>query len=195
MDSQVLRPFETEEFICNIKSAFQRASDREQAEKAVESAKSAVMSAQNAVPDPRRAHLSQQATQQRFSAAQSQLGAAIKSLKLIKQRNDLISEFHQKTRSSQIAKHNAERRSILLQWILQQVPLIELELNQLKMAENDSDREDGRKRLKGNPADNVNQEQVSKRQREDNGNNALSKCRMHASIVLTASQDSFLTQQ
>ena len=57
VDSQVLRPSETEEFICNIK--FQHASEKERAEKAVESAKSAVMSAQNAIPGPRRAHLSQ----------------------------------------------------------------------------------------------------------------------------------------
>ncbi|KAL2352918.1 hypothetical protein BJ546DRAFT_794317, partial [Cryomyces antarcticus] len=152
VDSQVLRPFETEEYICNIKSAFQRASDRERAEKAVESAKSAVMLAQNAVPDPRRA-----STQQKFPAAQSQLGAAIKSLESIKRRNDLISEFHQKTRSSQIAKHAAERRSILLRWILQHVPLIELELNQPKVAENDLDREDGRKKLERNPADDLSQ--------------------------------------
>jgi len=45
LDSGVLRPFEIEEFICNIDSAFQYASERERAEKAVESAKSAVTSA------------------------------------------------------------------------------------------------------------------------------------------------------
>ena len=59
VDSEVLRSFETEEFICNINSAFQRASERMQAEKAVESAKSAVMSAQKAITDLRRSSLSE----------------------------------------------------------------------------------------------------------------------------------------
>jgi hypothetical protein len=45
VDSNILRPFETEEFIYNIESVFRYTSKREQAEKAVESAKSAVMSA------------------------------------------------------------------------------------------------------------------------------------------------------
>jgi hypothetical protein len=46
VDSQVLRPFKTEEFIIyDPKSTVQRVSEREQAKKAVESAKSAVVSA------------------------------------------------------------------------------------------------------------------------------------------------------
>jgi hypothetical protein len=132
VDSQVLRPFETEEFIIyDPKSAVQQASERERAEKAVESAKSAVVSAENANPDLRRAHLSQQATrQQRLVAAQSQLAAAIKSLASIKRRNDLIYKFLKKTKLHQVtndgnlkqsyvgAKRDAERRSILLRWIL-----------------------------------------------------------------------------
>ncbi|KAK5201832.1 hypothetical protein LTR16_001297, partial [Cryomyces antarcticus] len=138
---------------------------------------------------------SQQATQQKFPAAQSQLGAAIKSLESIKRRNDLISEFHQKTRSSQIAKHAAERRSILLRWILQHVPLIELELNQPKVAENDLDREDGRKKLERNPADDLSQERVSKRRTEDDGNDALSKRRTRASTAPTGSQRSSTQRQ
>jgi hypothetical protein len=163
VDSQVLRPFETEEFICNIKSTFQRASEEEWAEKAVESAKSAMVLAQIAITDPRRAHLSQQ----RLVAAQSQLNAAIKLLESIKQRNDLIDEFFKKTqlpqitsdgglkRSYQSFKDNAERRSILLRWILQQIPLIELELNKTKVAVNESDVGDGTNRRKRNPTDDL----------------------------------------
>jgi hypothetical protein len=137
VDSQVLRPFETEEFIIyDPKSAVQHAGERERAEKAVESAKSAVVSAQNAIPDPRHTHLSRQATQQqRLAAAQSQLDAAVKSLASIKRRNDLVYEFIKKTKLHQMihnpktnyvtekqsyvgAKNDAERRSILLRWIL-----------------------------------------------------------------------------
>lgn len=207
VDSQVLRPSETQEFICNIKSVFQRASERERAEKAVQSAKSAVTSAQNAITDPRRSNLSEKESQQRLAAAQSKLDAAVKSLDSIKRRNDLVYDFYKKTQLSQItndgkwkrsyqsAKDDAERRSILLRWILQQIPLIELELNQPKVAENDSGREDGRNRLKRNPADDLNEERGSKRRREDGGNNALSNHRTRASTAQTASQGSSWTQR
>jgi hypothetical protein len=215
VDSQVLRPFETEEFIIyDPKSAVQHANERERAEKAVQSAKSAVVSAENNNPDPRHAHLSQQATrQQRLVAAQSQLAAAIKSLASIKRRNDLIYKFLQKTKLHQVtedklkkgyayvkqsyvgAKRDAERRSILLRWILQQIPFIEIELNQAKMAENHSGGEDGRHRLKRNPTGDLNEERVSKRRREDGGNGALSSQRMRAPSAPTTSQDSSSTQQ
>ena len=97
VDSGVLRPSETEEFINNIASAFRRASEEEQAEKAVESAKSAVMSAEKAITDLGHSRLSQQEPRQRLAAAHSRLDAALKSLESIRGRNDLISEFHDKT--------------------------------------------------------------------------------------------------
>ncbi|KAH7317404.1 hypothetical protein BKA65DRAFT_483624 [Rhexocercosporidium sp. MPI-PUGE-AT-0058] len=102
VDSQVLKPNETEEFICSIDSVFQRASERERAEKAVKSAESVVTSAQNAITDPR-PNLSEKA-QRRLTAAQSRLDAAVESLKSIKRRNDLVHEFYKKTQLSQITK-------------------------------------------------------------------------------------------
>jgi len=166
VDSKVLRSSETEEFICNIDSAFQRASERMQAEKAVESAKLAVMSAQKAITDPRRSSLSEQEPRQRLAAAKSKLDAAIKSLESIERRNSLVSEFHKKTKNYQIAKGDAERRSILLRWMLQQVPLIELEL---KVAANDSIRGNigEQRRPKRNRAHVSHEERVSKRRRQD----------------------------
>ncbi|KAF8857851.1 hypothetical protein BDZ45DRAFT_422902 [Acephala macrosclerotiorum] len=200
-DTQVLRPDETEEFICNIDSAFQHASERERAERAVEAAKWALISAQKAITDPRRSSLSEPEAQQRLAAAQSKLDAAVKSLESIKRRNDLVYEFFKKIKKRKIAigklkksylvaKRDAQRRSILLRWILQQIPLIELELNQFKVAENDSRGENGKKRLKSNPADDLGPERVSKRRREDDGNNVLSDRRPHASTAPTSSQDS-----
>ena len=184
VDSQVLRPSETEEFICNIESAFQHASEEDQAEKAVESAKSAVMSAQKAMTDPRRSGLSQREPRQRLAAAQSRLDTAVKSLESIKRRDDLVSEFTKRTKNYQIAKENAERRSILLRWILQQVHLIELELNTAKVAENDSNRQNGgRRRSKRNRADESNEERVSKRQRQDGESKPISDRRTRASTA------------
>ena len=168
VESQVLRPSETEDFICNISSAFQSASEEDQAEIAVESAKSAVISAEKAVADLGCSSLSQREPRQKLVAAQSRIDAAAKSLESIKRRNKLISEFHKKKESYQIAKNNAERRSILLRWILQQVPLIELELNQAKVAESDSNRlNGGKRRSKRNHTGESNEGRVPKRQRQD----------------------------
>ena len=50
-------------------------------------------------------------------------------------------------RSYGSAKNNVECRSILLQWIQQQIALIKLELNQPKAAEKDQDGEDRRESL------------------------------------------------
>ena len=156
VDSHVLKPNETEEFICNIDSVFQHSSETERAEKAVKSAEAAVMSAQQAITDPRRSSLPQREPQRRLAAAQSRLDAAAKTLESIKRRNGLVDEFYKKTqlsqitkdgkrkRSYQMAKKDAERRSILLRWILQQIPLIELELRQANVAENATDRASGR---------------------------------------------------
>ena len=156
MDSQLSRPFETGEYIGNIKSAYWRGNEEERAEKAVESAKTAVISPQKA-------------TQRTLAADQSQLAAAIKSLELIKRRHYLVHESLKKTKLSQVVdrklkrsyltvKGDSKRCSILLRWILQHIPLIELDLTQANVAENKSGEENGRKKLQCNPTDQLNQD-------------------------------------
>jgi hypothetical protein len=128
VDSKVLRPFETEESVSNIESEFQRQrerSERIEAEEAVKSANSAVEWAQGDIRNPR---LSQKARQE-LTAAKNELGEAIKLLESIDRRAELVSEFKQSTRQYRSARDKAERQSILLQWMLEQVALIELELN------------------------------------------------------------------
>ncbi|KAF8846869.1 hypothetical protein BDZ45DRAFT_733970 [Acephala macrosclerotiorum] len=156
VDSQVLKSNETKKFICSIDSIFQHSNETERTEKAVKPAEATVTSAQNAITDLRRSNLSEKEAQRRLAAAQSRLDAAAKTLESIKRRNDLVYEFYKKTqlsqitkdgkrkRSYQMAREDADRRSILLRWILQQIPLIELELKQAKVAENDSDRANGK---------------------------------------------------
>jgi hypothetical protein len=63
------------------------------------------------------------------------------------------------------------------------------------VADNYSGGEDGKNRLKRNPADNLTEERVSKRRREDGGNDALPKRRTRACTAPTASQDSSSTQR
>lgn len=170
VDSVVLRSFETEEYICDIDSAFQRASEREIAERAVESAKSAVMWFQKAVSAPQRSDHASQEHQQRQREAKTKLDAAIQEHDSIKRRNDLITGFLQLTRNYRIAKRNAERHGVLLRWMLQQVPLIELELNSPNVAEKDLNREDGSKRqLERSPADDSSEEQGATSQSYDDG--------------------------
>jgi hypothetical protein len=53
---------------------------------------------------------------------------------LIKARNDRTTVFNKKTRSHEIAKENRDNHSMLLRWILEQIPLIEAELNESKVA-------------------------------------------------------------
>ncbi|KAJ4286017.1 hypothetical protein N0V88_008132 [Collariella sp. IMI 366227] len=129
VDSGVLRPQETEEFICNPDSSFQRTSERIHAEKAVESARLGTPSV------PHHSHRAQQ----RSAVAQSKLDSFVQSFESIKRRNDIISEFLQTTRSYREAKRNEERHGILLQWVKVQVSMIEVELAQSKAAEGNSD--------------------------------------------------------
>ncbi|KAF2178449.1 hypothetical protein K469DRAFT_695492 [Zopfia rhizophila CBS 207.26] len=80
--------------------------------------------------------------------AQSKLDAAEKDYHSVKRRHNLIYEFTERTKNIRIAKRNAERHSILLRWMLQQVPLIELELKQSNTTGNDSNGRGRRRRLK-----------------------------------------------
>ena len=186
VDAQVLRTFETEEFICDVDSAFQRGREEERAEKAVEASRLGVTTAERAISDPRRSHLSEQALRQRLATAESKLDAANKSLKSIKRRNDLVHEFLEKVKLPSVsyvsAKEDAEWRSILLRWILQQIPIIERQLNHAKVAENTSAGEDaGVKRTsKRDRADESTEGRQAKRQRRDG---EISNCRTRASTA------------
>ena len=71
-------------FICSIDSAFQHASERERAEKAVKATKLTVTSAQNAITNSQRFTLSEKKAEQWLGFAQFRLNAAVKSLKSIK---------------------------------------------------------------------------------------------------------------
>ncbi|KAI4287427.1 MAG: hypothetical protein L6R35_003311, partial [Caloplaca aegaea] len=140
LDSHVLRHFENEAFICSIDSAFYHQAERQQAENVVESARSKVTWAQKPITDLKpSSHLEkkQQQHQQQVREAQSKLDAAVESLALIERRSSLILQFMNKLRritlsggaerSYLIVKDDAENRSLLCKWILQQIPLIELE--------------------------------------------------------------------
>ncbi|KAL8642310.1 MAG: hypothetical protein Q9228_000988 [Teloschistes exilis] len=147
VDSNVLKPGETEENLWGLDAGLRAASEEEGAEEAVQSAISAVSSAKRAVSKSQKSRLSAEQLQQRLTKAQLTLEAAMKRHESIKRRNDLISEFRHQTRDFKIVEREAECHRKLLHWVLQQVPLIEVELNTSNVARNDSGRRDcGRKR-------------------------------------------------
>ena len=157
VDSNVLRPFETEEYICDIISSFQRQREREQAQRAVESARSAaeavLISAHKDANNPWGSRFTSQARAQMMLAAKSRLDAAKESLESIKRRNGLVTEFRQATGKYREQKRYAERHRPRLQWILDQVPLIEAELNEPSAAETCSNAARGTKRRLGDVQD------------------------------------------
>lgn len=141
VDSHILRHFETEAFICSIDSAFYHEAEQHQAKKAVESARSKLTSAQKSTTDLRpSSHLEreQQQHQQGVREAESTLDAAVGSLALMERRSSLILKFLDKLRQHELnnpppprsyltVKEDAENRSLLCKWILQQIPVIEAE--------------------------------------------------------------------
>lgn len=134
MDSKVLKPFETEESFDYFFS-IQLQGEESEAQKAVQSATSTVKLADRALQKAQSAGLTRQSLwqmEQKLSIARSKLAAATKSHEQISRRRELIRKFKLQTKSYRIAKGDATRQIILLRWILQQVPLIELELNQLR---------------------------------------------------------------
>ena len=150
VESAVLKPSETAESLRTTESAFRLESEIVQAEKAVESAKSAaggvLITTQRARNDPRRFKLTRPERLRMLTEAQSRLDAAQASLKSIKRRGDLITDFICGTWDYKTAEKDAEHHSILVQWILEQLPLVEAELKASKTAEGGSDAERGTKR-------------------------------------------------
>lgn len=148
VDSKVLKPFEAQELLDDIASGFQYMKERTDAEEALESAKSVVHAALQALPDPRRSNLPRrdQEPLTRLAAAQSELATAKESFDPIQKRNHLVSEFWGQTVDYRRAKDDAKRHTTILQWMLGQIPLIELELglNLSKVVENNPDSGDGR---------------------------------------------------
>ncbi|PQE09032.1 ankyrin 23 unc44 protein [Rutstroemia sp. NJR-2017a BBW] len=188
VDCKVLTPFETAESLWTPGIGFQLKSEETQAKKAVESAISIMQSAEKVLLEAKVASLSKLSfsqLEQKLSAARSKLVTVTKSLERISRRRSLISDFHDQTKGYEIAKGNVNRQSILLRWILQQVPLIEIELNQAKVTENNSTDGNGKRQrsFKRNRADDRNEEPASKRLRQDGKNHILLESKTRTSTV------------
>lgn len=132
VDSGVLRPSETEEYLLTDESAFQRHSQWSAARRVLESTKEAAKAALTETEKAKhgRSSLSTEERKRRLAAALSRVDPAKESWEVTKRRADLIREFIVGIRDYRIAKDDVYRQGVLLQWILEQVPLVEPELSQ-----------------------------------------------------------------
>ena len=187
VDSKVLEPFETEELLWDFTHVIKLQGEGSEAQKAASSATLTVNLADQALQKAQRAGLSRQSlsqVEQKLSIARSKLAAATKSLEQISIQRKLIHKFKSQMKSYSIAKDNASDQSILLQWILQQVPLIELELNSAEVIKDDLARGNGRhQRSLKRSRDDRNEEPGSKRQRQNDENHTLSKSKIRPSTI------------
>lgn len=122
VDSNVLKPSETEKSLWGLPFGIQLEKEELDAKMAVEYAASVVMSTEKS------SEWAPPQMKERLSAAKLKLDTAIHSLENIRKRRNLIVDFHCQTKSYNIAETYANNQLILLRWILQQVPLIESEL-------------------------------------------------------------------
>lgn len=140
VDSGVLRPGETDEFLRTIASSCSRQTAIDQATAAVKLAEAAANAALRESEKARhgQSNLTVQERKRGLARAHSRLVPAKQALKVILRRCDLITEFIQETWPWLHQKRNVYRYSLLLQWILEQVPVIEAEMNQPRMTESSS---------------------------------------------------------
>ena len=198
VDSKVLKPFETEEAFDYLFS-IQLQGEESEAQKAVQSARLTVNLADRALQKAQSAGLARQSLrhmEQKLSIARSKLAAATKSHEQISRRRELIRKFKLQTKSYRIAKSDADRQSMLLRWILKQVPLVELELKPTKVSENDSTEVNGghQRKLKRNRTDDRSEEPFSKRQRQDSEKHTLLKSKTRSPTVRETSSTQQLRQ-
>ncbi|KAI0872475.1 hypothetical protein GGS24DRAFT_518539 [Hypoxylon argillaceum] len=135
VDSKIARPGETMESIRTTASSMQRSREQSQAREAMRRAKSRVKEVYTSTSlaplaplAPNRLNTPMKERSQRLQAATRELLAAEASKESIIKRGSLIEKFIRGTSGFVDAKKDASRHSILVQWVLDQVPLVEAEL-------------------------------------------------------------------
>lgn len=129
VDLKVLRPGETNESIRTDASAMRREAEKEQAKKAVQRAKSEALRVYTLTQkEPGRSRFSRSKRMSMIDDATATLFSAKDRLESLKRRYNLIVNFIRGTFGYTGAKRDAARHTILLQWVLEQAPLIEAEM-------------------------------------------------------------------
>ncbi|KAK4149736.1 hypothetical protein C8A00DRAFT_37666 [Chaetomidium leptoderma] len=130
VNSGLLRPFETEEYICDANSGHEYQNERDQIERALKLAESALKAAQRSPTSTRPLTV---------AAATLRLDEAKEALQLFLRRKDLTIGFTRATENFRDRKEDIKRQNCLLQWILDEMPLVEAELRRSSVSEADLD--------------------------------------------------------
>lgn len=133
VDDKILRPHETKEFVQTMASPMERSKERQRAQKAVERAKSEAKRIYELTQkDPNRLRITQAERISMIKHTTEELLAAKRRFEQIRSRNDRITDFIRGTFAYAGAKRDAACHRVLVQWVLDQVPLIEAEMNPSK---------------------------------------------------------------
>ncbi|RBA11761.1 hypothetical protein FPRO05_14263 [Fusarium proliferatum] len=165
VDKNILRPHETKEFVRTDASGMERETEKYQTMKAVQRAESEakriyVLTQQDSkrlrIPRAKRISMMKRGAEKLFAAKQRSEQA--------RRRSHLIVQFVRATFDYDEAKRDAARHRILVQWVLDQVPLIEAEVNPSKANRPESDGKRTMKRRR-TPDEEPPERQSSKRLR------------------------------
>lgn len=113
-----------QEYICGAESAYHDQEEIFQAKRAVRLAESALKAAQRRPSSPGGSTSTHLPTVSVW-AATSRRDEAKRALQFLKQRHNVIIEFQQATSSFRNRKDDIRRRDLLIQWILDEMPLVE----------------------------------------------------------------------
>lgn len=141
VDSGVLQPSETERHLLTEESAFECQREWSAAYNARQFARKTAeaLLVESEKAKHGRSRLSTSERKRRLARAHSRMVAANESWEATKRRADLIDGFVDGIKDYRIAKDDVYRQEILLQWILEQIPLIEAELNESPVAKLESE--------------------------------------------------------
>ncbi|KAJ4230716.1 hypothetical protein NW757_013981 [Fusarium falciforme] len=133
VDKKILRPHETKEFVRTAASGMECETEKDQAMKAVQraefEAKRIYVSTQE---DPKRLRIPKAKRISMLKHGTEKLLAAKRRLEQAQSRSFLIVQFVRATFGYAGAKRDAARHRVLVQWVLDQVPLIKAEMNPCK---------------------------------------------------------------
>ncbi|KAG5801990.1 hypothetical protein H9Q71_013424 [Fusarium xylarioides] len=133
IDENILRPHETKDFVRTDASGMERETEKDQAIKAVQrmesKAKRIYVLTQE---DPKRLHIPKAKRIMMLKHGAEELLAAKRRLEQARRRSHLIVQFVRATFDYDEAKRDAARHRVLVQWVLDQVPRIESEVNPSK---------------------------------------------------------------
>ncbi|KAI1156630.1 hypothetical protein F4825DRAFT_264768 [Nemania diffusa] len=130
VETGVLRSWETQEYICDAESSIAHDRETHKAWEDVSLAEKALISAKKDSGEVKGSSCAKEAADISIRAAQSRLDEAKKSHAVLQRRNKLTVEFSIAARPYLIAKEDEKRHHLQLQWIFEQFPLVEAEMNQ-----------------------------------------------------------------